>query len=101
VTEATPPAASGADNAADRAPRSREYLAEHLRTALVTDSRVHEQGLEVTVIGTTIVLRGTVATPALRDAAGDVARELVPGAEILNDIEVPPIPAPDGVEEIG
>jgi osmotically-inducible protein OsmY len=79
---------------------SPEYLAEHIRTALATDPRVHEQGLDVTVIGHTIVLRGTVPTPALRQAAGDVAREMAPGADVLNDVEVPPNAEPDDVEEI-
>lgn len=77
------------------------YLAEHIHSALATDHRVHEQGIEVTVVGAAIVLRGTVATPAQRDAASAVARELAPDAEIVNDLEVPPAPEPDGVEEIG
>lgn len=77
-----------------------EYLAERIRRALATDCRVHEQGLEVTVSGQTIVLRGAVPTSALRDAAGEVARELAPDAAILNHVEVPPNSEPDSVEEI-
>jgi osmotically-inducible protein OsmY len=79
---------------------SPEYLAEHVRTALATDPRVHEQGLDVTVIGHTIVLRGTVPTPARRDAAGEVVHEIAPGADILNDVEVPPNPEPEDAEAI-
>lgn len=77
-----------------------DYLAEAIRRALATDCRVHEQGLEVTVSGQTVVLRGTVPTTALRDAAGEVARELAPDAAILNHVEVPPNAEPDGAEEI-
>jgi osmotically-inducible protein OsmY len=84
-----------------RAVASSEYLAEHIRTALATDRRVLELGLEVTVMGDTIVLRGAVSTPAQRDAAGEVARELAPAAEILNDVEVSPNAEPDSAEEIG
>jgi osmotically-inducible protein OsmY len=83
------------------APGSPEYLAEHIRTALATDPRVHEQGLDVTVIGHTVVLRGTVTTPTRRRALAEVAHELAPGAEILNDVEVPPNPEPEAPEEIG
>lgn len=77
-----------------------EYLAEHIRTALTTDDRVHEQGVEVTVMGETIVLRGTVPTQARRDAVSIVAHELAPAAEIVNDVEVLPNPEPDIAEEI-
>jgi osmotically-inducible protein OsmY len=80
---------------------SPEYLAQHIRDALATDPRVLELGLEVAVVGRTVVLRGSVATAAQRDAAVEVARELAPGAEILNDVEVPPAPEPCEAEEIG
>jgi BON domain len=91
---------TGPDDHVPDAAGSPEYLAEHIRTALATDPRVHEQGLDVTVIGHTIVLRGTVPTLALRQAAGEVAHELAPGADILNDVEVPPNAEPEDVEEI-
>jgi hypothetical protein len=77
------------------------YLVQHIRNALATDHRVLEQGLEVTVVGETILVRGTVATPAERDAVDVVVHELAPEAEIVNDVEVPPNAEPDGAEEIG
>lgn len=80
---------------------SAEYRAEHLRAALAADRRVHEQGLDVTVVGSTIVIRGTVATAALRDSVGEVARELIPAADIVNDVEVTPNPEPGAAEELG
>jgi osmotically-inducible protein OsmY len=78
-----------------------EYVAEHLRAAFATDSRIYEQGLDVTVRGRTIVVQGTVSTPALREAVTDVASELVPGAEVLNEVEVPPNPEPGTAEDLG
>ncbi len=65
------------------APGQAEYRAEHLRAALAADPRVHELGLDVAVLGDTIVLRGTVATEAMRAAVGEVAREFAPDAVIF------------------
>jgi hypothetical protein len=76
-------------------PGEPEYVAEHLRTGLATDGRLHELGLEVALIGTTIVVRGAVSSPAQRDAVGVIAAELAPGAEIVNDVEVVPSRRPD------
>ena len=78
-----------------------EYLAEHLRSALATDRRVYEQGLNVAVVGESIVVQGAVATPAQRDAVREVAREHLPRAEIVNDVEVVPNGEPDTVEDLG
>jgi hypothetical protein len=75
-----------------------EYVAEHLRTGLATDGRLHELGLDVSVIGTTIVVRGAVSSLAQRDAVGTIASELAPGAEIVNDVEVVPSRRPDSAE---
>jgi BON domain len=72
-----------------------EYVAEHLRTGLATDGRLHELGLDVSVIGATIVVRGAVSSPAQRDAVGAIAAELAPGSEIVNDVEVVPSRRPD------
>lgn len=82
------------------APGEAEYRAEHLRAVLAADPRVHELGLDVAVLGDTIVLRGTVATPAMKAAVGEVAHEFAPDAVIVNDVEVPPNPEPDTVEEL-
>ncbi|MGH9233673.1 MAG: BON domain-containing protein [Acidimicrobiales bacterium] len=75
-----------------------QYMAEHLRSGLATDSRVHELGLDVSVIGTTVVVRGAVSSVAQRDAVGMIASELAPGAEIVNDVEVVPSRQPDSAE---
>ena len=88
------------DPGAGAGPEAAEYLAERIRRALATDCRVHEQGIEVTVSDHTVVLRGTVPTPTLREAAAEVAHELAPDAELLNHVEVPPSTEPDRAEEI-
>ncbi|HEX6418808.1 MAG TPA: BON domain-containing protein [Acidimicrobiales bacterium] len=77
-----------------------EYVAEHVRHALTTDARVHEQGLDVAVIGDVVVVRGTVATAALRDAVAEVVAEQVPGAEVVNDVDVAPNPEPGAAEDL-
>ncbi|HEX6425658.1 MAG TPA: BON domain-containing protein [Acidimicrobiales bacterium] len=77
-----------------------EYVAEHVRRALTTDQRVHEQGLDVAVLGDLVVVRGTVATPALRDAVGEVVAEQVPGAEVVNDVAVAPDAPPGAAEDL-
>jgi osmotically-inducible protein OsmY len=83
-------------------PHDLDYLCEHVRIALATDGRVSEQGIEVTVVGDTIVLAGLVASTTLRTAIGDVAGDVAPaGMVVVNDVEVSPADAPDKVEEIG
>lgn len=77
-----------------------EYVAEHVRRALTTDRRVHEQGLDVAVIGDIVVVRGTVATASLRDAVGEVVAEQVPGAQVVNDVAVAPDAAPGTAEDL-
>ncbi len=37
-----------------------EYVAERLRSAFAMDRRLHLQGLDVSVVGETIVVRGAV-----------------------------------------
>lgn len=64
------------------------YLVEHIRTTLARDPRVHELGIQVHVAAGKVVLTGTVATPERRDAVGEVAREVAPGAEVHNAVEV-------------
>jgi hypothetical protein len=54
----------------------------------------------VNIIGKTIVVRGTVSTLALRDAVDEVARDVVPGVDVVNDVDVAPNVEPDGAEEL-
>jgi hypothetical protein len=77
-----------------------EYVAEHLRSAFATDRRLHLQGLDVSVVGETIVVRGAVWSSDQRDAVGEVAHELVPDAAVVNDVEVVPNAEPGTIEDL-
>jgi osmotically-inducible protein OsmY len=80
--------------------RRPDYLGEHLREKLIHDPRVAEQDLKVEVKEHRIMLGGNVATPQLRDTITDVARELLPGYEIINETTVVPAGEPDREEPV-
>jgi hypothetical protein len=70
-----------------------EYLIRHIQDALGADSRARELGVDVRVAGDRVVLTGTVATPAQRDAIGEVVCELVDceapeGHQVVNELDV-------------
>jgi BON domain len=77
------------------------YEAEHLRTALATDPRVMQPGLDVAVTADVVVVRGCVPTGGVRDAVADVLGEHVGGRRLVNDVEVTPNPEPEGAEDVG
>lgn len=78
-----------------------DYVCEHVRVALATDGRVSAMGIDIRVVGDSIVLDGDVSSPAQRRAVGEVAAAVVPaGVRIVNEVEVAPSEQPDGVEEI-
>jgi osmotically-inducible protein OsmY len=62
------------------------YVVAHLHEALLRDERLHEQGIEIVVVGDRLALRGEVATPERRDAAVALVRELAPGIELVDDL---------------
>jgi len=65
------------------------YLVGHLHEALLADSRLHEQGLEIVVVSMgRIAIRGEVATAARRDAVLEVVHSLAPEADVLDDLHV-------------
>jgi hypothetical protein len=53
------------------------YLVQHIQDALASDPRARELGVDAQVMGDHVVLTGTVATPDLRDAIGEVVAEVV------------------------
>jgi Flp pilus assembly secretin CpaC len=53
------------------------YAAADLRERLVSDERVGEQDVHVAVVAGRIVITGSVATEARRDAISEVATEVV------------------------
>lgn len=78
-----------------------EYLAEHLRAALATDTRVLQPGLEVRVDPEAVVVRGCVPTEGVKASVAAVVRENLAGRSLVNEVEVTPNAEPDHVEDMG
>jgi hypothetical protein len=81
------------------------YLVQHIQEALASDPRARELGVDAQVMGDRLVLTGTVATPDLRDAIGEVVGEVVErecGDElaVVNDLAVMPAGDDGSVEEL-
>ena len=64
------------------------YLVAHLHDALLADERLHEQAIEIVVVGERLELRGEVATPERRQAAVQLVNGLAPGIEVIDDLHV-------------
>lgn len=69
------------------------YLVQHIQDALASDPRARELGVDAQVVGGHVVLTGTVATPGLRAAIGEVvdevvAREAGPALHVVNEVAV-------------
>jgi hypothetical protein len=71
------------------------YVVAHLHEALLADERLHEQAIEIAVVGDRLELRGEVATPERRAAALQLVRHLAPGIEVVDDLRVTRLAAPD------
>ena len=76
------------------------YVHENIRERLIHDPRVAEQDLTVQVQRERVMLGGNVATAQIRERITDVAHELLPGYEIVNEIRVVPSDEPDGEEPV-
>ncbi len=72
-----------------------EYDAEKLRSELARDDRVNELGIEVSISNGKAFLHGKVATPERRDAVAEVAKEVLPGCTIVNEVTVTPMSKPN------
>jgi osmotically-inducible protein OsmY len=77
-----------------------DYLPEHIREKLIHDPRVAEQDLKVEVKEHRVMLGGNVATPQLHQTLTEVAGELLPGYEIVNETTVVSSAEPDGEEPV-
>ncbi len=64
------------------------YVIERIREALAHDPRVSELGVSVTLTGDKVLLRGEVATPERKAAAGEVVTGLVVGRTVHNGLTV-------------
>lgn len=72
-----------------------EYLVQHIQDALATDPRARELGVDVRVVGDSVVLTGSVPTPDLRSSIGVVVAEVVEreagtGHDVVNELSVTP-----------
>jgi osmotically-inducible protein OsmY len=77
-----------------------QYLQAHVCEALAADDRTDELGVEVTVVGRTVILAGTVLTEARRLAAARVAAEAVPGHVVRNELTVADLSEPPEPERL-
>jgi hypothetical protein len=81
------------------------YLVQHIQDALASDPRARELGVDAQILGERVVLTGTVATPDLRSAVGEVVGEVVgreadSPLEVVNDLAVMPRGDDGSVEEL-
>lgn len=67
-----------------------EYVAEQIRQAIATDPRTVEQGMDVRVVGSEVLVTGSVSSEERRAAIGQVAGEVAPGLVVRNDVVVVP-----------
>jgi len=66
-----------------------QYVAERIRSALAADPRVAELGIAVKIVGDRVQLGGAVATHDRRQLVEEIVRQLMPGHEVQNEIQVP------------
>jgi BON domain len=77
-----------------------EYLPERIREQLIHDPRVAEQDLRVDIQEGRAVLGGNVSTPQIRETITEVARELLPDYQIVNETTVVSAVPPDDEEPV-
>jgi osmotically-inducible protein OsmY len=80
--------------------RRDEYLPEAIREKLIHDPRVAEQDLRVEVREHRVVLGGNVASPQLKQRITEVAQELLPDYEVVNETTIVSATEPDGEEPV-
>lgn len=76
------------------------YLGVELREAIATAPSIHEQGIVIDVSADRVLLSGSVAAPAQREAVGQLVQRLVPDRQVINHVVVPSVTPPTEVEEI-
>jgi osmotically-inducible protein OsmY len=77
-----------------------DYLPERIREQLFHDPRVAEQDLKVDVKQHRVLLGGNVSSLQLRHTITEVAQELLPGYEIVNEATVVPVTEPEDEEPV-
>lgn len=77
-----------------------DYLPEAIREKLIHDPRVAEQDLRVEVQAHRVMLGGNVASPQLKQQITEVAQELLPDYEVVNETTVVSGAEPDSEESV-
>jgi hypothetical protein len=77
-----------------------EYLDAHVQRLLAEHGDVAEQGIRVVRRDHTLVLCGTVASPARRDAIIRLVEERFPGVPLDSDIAVASVHPPPDREDL-
>jgi len=77
-----------------------EYLPDAIREKLIHDPRVAEQDVRVQVEAHRVMLAGNVASPQLKQRLTEVAKELLPDYEVVNETTVVSAAEPDDEEPI-
>ena len=77
-----------------------EYLPEAIREKLIHDPRVAEQDLSVQIQQHRVMLAGNVASPQLKQRITEVAQELLPDYDVVNETSVVSAAEPDGEEPV-
>jgi osmotically-inducible protein OsmY len=77
-----------------------EYLVGRIRNALATDPRVCKQDVEITILGGRVHLAGSTSTEERRLHIAEVAGEIAPEFEVVNDVTVLEVEGPSRPEVI-
>jgi osmotically-inducible protein OsmY len=77
-----------------------QYLVARLQEALARDERVSSLDIKVVLTGNRIHLLGDVPTEPRRAAADEIARRVVPGVPVRNELRVLSLDEAHGAEEI-
>ena len=77
-----------------------QYLVARIRDAFAHDERVAALDINVKIVGDTVFLIGTVATPERRNSCEGVLRELLPDHRVHNQLAVLEQHAPSVAEDV-
>ena len=77
-----------------------QYLVARLRDALAHDHRVAALDLQVRIVGHDLYLTGAGASAPRRDGGAAVVHDVAPELNVHNQLDVLPVAAPTGQEEI-
>jgi osmotically-inducible protein OsmY len=77
-----------------------EYLVERVRETIATDADAHELGVGVQAAGGRLLLTGTTASDDQRRAIGELANQVAPDFDVINDVDVATVAPPDTVEHL-